>query len=151
MPTRPCRSCSQENWILLWLSAARHSIQAIAKLEPVVNPWWCPRSAAGSGTGTAKVVAVGSHCGPSASSGHWTAAHRVRGQHQNQNQNAPSEWIRFDDRRVLSETVRSKSSLANDDWRKTATVVAYATVPGRNGNQSSSNSGKTVKNRSKTP
>lgn len=82
----------------------------------------------GSNTGTARVVAVGSHSGASANKGHWTAAHRVRG--VNDQANATPEWLRFNDGIVSSEKVKNNNSDHSKRWRKEATVVAYATVPG---------------------
>lgn len=82
----------------------------------------------GSATGTMKIVALGSHTCFSADSGHCTAFHRVRG--KNEDAKAKPVWMKFDDAVVREETVGHTNSEACKEWRKAATLFAYATVPG---------------------
>lgn len=90
-----------------------------------------------------KVVALGSHSGTSMNSGHWTAAHRVR--QYNENPNAKPKWLRFNDRKVSPETFRNTKSSAYEQWKREATVVAYATVPGSSGRKGKCNNNKDTK------
>eukprot|EP00752_Nemacystus_decipiens_P010740 g9562.t1 len=83
----------------------------------------------GNTTGHAKVVAVGSHRGPSANSGHWTVAHRIRT--PKENPNATPKWTRFDDARVSQETIR-RGTDNSGKWRREATVVAYVSSNANN-------------------
>eukprot|EP00752_Nemacystus_decipiens_P018715 g16779.t1 len=83
----------------------------------------------GNTTGHAKVVAVGSHRGPSANSGHWTVAHRIRT--PKENPNAIPKWTRFDDARVSQETIR-RGTDNSGKWRREATVVAYVSSNANN-------------------
>ena len=66
---------------------------------------------AGSGSGTAKLAAVGNHIPHEMGYGHWTVSHVL----------ANSTRMEFSDGRVTTQTI------SNLDLRKTTTVALYVT------------------------
>lgn len=78
----------------------------------------------GDASGIAKIAAIGSHAGASVYSGHWTAAHRTRGENDNPNARG---WRIFNDEIVRQAPTKMKGGAAKV-WRNTATVFAYTTA-----------------------
>eukprot|EP00752_Nemacystus_decipiens_P012863 g11388.t2 len=82
----------------------------------------------GRETGTMKAAAVGlykSHGGASANRGHWTAEHRL---YQQASPSRPTQ-LRYNDGKVSVKSGGHSMSPTCREWRRSASVFAYATMP----------------------